>query len=159
MKMKKKILIISNLPIKDVNAGPAIRCINIAKVLNKKYDCKLYAKECSDIQKQKNSFLIDGNIFKIIKEFINADIIFSQPSRFKYLFLSRLFNKKIIIDLYDPTDLENLEMYKECSDLKSRMILKYSNLRLKYSILIGDYFVCASEKQRDYWIGYLQAMR
>lgn len=154
----KKILLISNLPISDKNAGPAIRYMNITKVLLEKYKCCLFAYKCSSNQKEKYSFLRDGNIFKYIKELQQSDIIINQPSRFRYLFLARLFRKKIIIDLYDPTDIENLEMYKQMNGFKAKMIRMYSKMRLMYALKVGDYFVCANETQRDYWIGYLQAV-
>lgn len=156
--MKKKILLISNLPITDKNAGPAIRYINITKVLSKNYECCLFSHKCSNEQKKKYSFLQDGNIFKYIKELKNTDIVINQPSRFRYLFLARLFKKKIIIDLYDPTDVENLEMYKQINGVKSKLVRMYSKLRLVYALKLGDYFVCANEIQKDYWIGYLQAV-
>ena len=142
------------MPIKNKSAGPSIRMISISKILNKKYKCKLYSKEIDEDQFKKYNFL-SKNFWK---DFIKADIIYSQPSRFRYLFLSKLFRKKIIIDLYDPTDIENLEMYKDTNKIKWVLIQKYANLRLKYSIKIGHYFVCATETQRKYWIGYFQSL-
>lgn len=156
--MSKKILLISNLPILEQNSGPAIRYINIAKVLVKKYKCCLFASKSSKNQQEKYTFLKCGNIFKYIKELKKSDIVINQPSRLRYLFFARLFRKKIIIDLYDPTDIENLEMYKYTNSLKSRMIRMYSKCRLIYALKIGDYFLCTSEIQKDYWIGYLQAV-
>ena len=154
----KKILLISNLPVTDKNTGPAIRYMNITKILLEKYECLLFASKCSNSQKKKYSFLVDGNIFTYIKKLKNSEIVINQPSRFKYLFLARLFRKKIIIDLYDPTDIENLEMYKHVNSIKARMKRMYAKRRLIYALKIGDYFVCANEMQRDYWIGYLQAI-
>lgn len=147
------LLIVSNQTIKAKMAGPAIRYFNIYNSFKNLYNCKLMSPRYKDINNDKN--IIKLNIWSFIKELKSSDIIVSQPSRFKYLLLSRLFNKKIVIDLYDPMDIENLEMYKESNNFKTRMKLMYTHLRLKFSIMIGDYFLCANEIQRDYWIGYL----
>lgn len=147
------LLIVSNQTIKAKMAGPAIRYFNIYNSFKNLYNCKLMSPRYKDINNDKN--IIKLNIWSFIKELKSSDIIVSQPSRFKYLLLSRLLNKKIVIDLYDPMDIENLEMYKESNNFKTRMKLMYTHLRLKFSIMIGDYFLCANEIQRDYWIGYL----
>lgn len=136
-------------------SGPSIRMISIAKELSKKFTTILYASRIEESEYSKYDFLSKGNV---IKDIMKADYIYSQPSRLRYLFFSRFLKKKIIIDLYDPTDIENLEMYKDKVGLKSRLKQFYTTYRLKYSIKIADYFVCSNEVQRDYWIGYLQGL-
>lgn len=152
--MEEKVLIISHMPIKTKCTGPSLRFINIAKILNDRFKTKLYARKIDDNQKKTLSFLTTH----FWKSILNATIVYSQPSRLRYLLMERLLNKKIIIDLYDPTDIENLEMYKNSNSFKSKLIKNYSSFRLKFSILIADYFVCSNEKQKDYWIGYIQGM-
>lgn len=152
--MEEKVLIISHMPIKTKCTGPSLRFINIAKILNDRFKTKLYARKIDDNQKKTLSFLTTH----FWKSILNATIVYSQPSRLRYLLIERLLNKKIIIDLYDPTDIENLEMYKNSNSFKSKLIKNYSSFRLKFSILIADYFVCSNEKQKDYWIGYIQGM-
>lgn len=152
-----KVLILSNQAIKKKMAGPAIRYFNIYEQLKNKYQCKLlspgYENDKEDVNIQKLTMI---NFIKTLKE---SEVIISQPSRFKYLLLSRLMNKKIVIDLYDPMDIENLEMYKNINSFKVKMKLKYTHLRLKFSLSIGDYFLCANKIQRDYWIGYLSGLK
>jgi GT2 family glycosyltransferase/glycosyltransferase involved in cell wall biosynthesis len=60
-----------------------------------------------------------------------------------------------VIDLYDPTVLENLERFAnrpqpEQLGLHQTGLTAYNDL-----LQLGDFFVCASEKQRDYWLGAL----
>lgn len=153
----KKVLLISNLPIEERNSGPSIRYINIAKVLNSKFKCALYASKVSDNQKEKLDFLFSGNFFKLMKEMIKSEVIVSQPTRIRYLLLSRILRKRIVIDLYDPTDIENLEMYKDAKDIVSLLKSKYSTIRLRLALMIGDYFLVSNDIQKKYWIGYLQA--
>lgn len=153
-----RLLIVSNQTIKKKMAGPAIRYFNIYNYFKSKYNCKLLSpKYREDYKKDKNIQKL--NLVNFVCNLMKSDVIISQPSRFSYLLLSRLFNKKIVIDLYDPMDIENLEMYKNINSFKVKMKLMYTHLRLKFSLLIGDYFLCANETQRDYWIGYLSAIR
>jgi GT2 family glycosyltransferase/glycosyltransferase involved in cell wall biosynthesis len=66
-------------------------------------------------------------------------------------------SKFIIVDLYDPTVLENLERFSarpmdEQNGLHQLGVTAYNEL-----FKLGDFFVCASEKQRDYWLGALSS--
>lgn len=61
----------------------------------------------------------------------------------------------VIVDLYDPTTLENLERFaarplEEQQALYQVGVATYNDL-----FALGDFFICASEKQRDYWLGGL----
>ena len=68
------------------------------------------------------------------------------------------FSGKIIVDLYNPFNLESLEMFKD-SEISERLRIDQSNnYIIKLQLAIGDFFICASEKQRDYWTGMLSAM-
>jgi hypothetical protein len=67
----------------------------------------------------------------------------------------RHMSQHCIVDLYDPTVLENLERFSTWPlDERRRLhqigVTAYSDL-----FALGDFFICASEKQRDYWLGAL----
>ena len=69
----------------------------------------------------------------------------------------RDLGKPAIVDLYDPFELEKLaqsptvqEQYRVPIDVES-----VAHLRLEGAI--GDYFICANERQRDFWLGTLLA--
>ncbi|MEM7112876.1 MAG: glycosyltransferase [Chloroflexota bacterium] len=64
----------------------------------------------------------------------------------------------LIIDLYDPMLLENLERFAnrpadEREGLHQLGITTFNRL-----FAAGDFFICASEKQRDYWLGALSVV-
>lgn len=62
-----------------------------------------------------------------------------------------------IIDLYDPMVLENLERFANKS-IPERDGLHQLGVRTFNDLFaFGDFFICASEKQRDYWLGALTA--
>ncbi|MGH7862888.1 MAG: glycosyltransferase family 1 protein [Candidatus Dormibacteraceae bacterium] len=63
--------------------------------------------------------------------------------------------RHLVVDLYDPFPLENLHMHGEAS-LPDRMrIDAYDRSVLSRLIRSADMFMCASERQRDFWAGWL----
>ncbi|HEY76454.1 MAG TPA: glycosyltransferase family 4 protein [Thermoflexia bacterium] len=65
--------------------------------------------------------------------------------------------KPLVVDLYDPFLLEDLQR-KAHMDWLDRLI-SYENYleALWLQLRAGDFFICAGEKQRDYWLGMLSA--
>ncbi len=70
-----------------------------------------------------------------------------------YPFLAKM-NKPLVIDLYDPFLLEILQRPRSQETNSYRHYLE----ALRIQLLAGDFFICAGEKQRDYWLGMLSAM-
>ena len=68
-------------------------------------------------------------------------------------------SKVIVVDLYDPFHLEQLELSRH--DPFDRRVLEVGeSVRvLNQQIRRGDFFLSASEKQRDFWLGQLSAMQ
>jgi hypothetical protein len=63
----------------------------------------------------------------------------------------------IAVDVYTPLDLEGLELRQGVSeDAVDWNLVDVSVLRQQFKI--GDFFFCASERQRDYWLGMLSAL-
>ena len=71
----------------------------------------------------------------------------------------RELNIPIAVDLYVPYLLESLVWHDR--DNWSEWIPAYEEyLRVQLDLLrIGDFFFCASERQRDYWLGWLHAQK
>jgi glycosyltransferase involved in cell wall biosynthesis len=69
----------------------------------------------------------------------------------------RTLGKPLVVDLYDPFTLENL-VYFAGERLPFREAIHGEHLAvLNEQLRAGDYFLCASERQRDYWLGMLAA--
>jgi hypothetical protein len=63
-------------------------------------------------------------------------------------------DKVMVVDLYDPFHLEQLELSRETSEHDVRVEVVASTVAvLNEQIARGDFFLCASEKQRDFWLG------
>ncbi len=58
-----------------------------------------------------------------------------------------------VVDLYDPFIVENLHYYSE----RGSEVFQHDHLTLTTSIVRGDYFLCASEAQRLFYLGMMLA--
>jgi glycosyltransferase involved in cell wall biosynthesis len=63
----------------------------------------------------------------------------------------------VVVDLYDPFQLEQLEQAKDLGEVRRREIVFGSVDVLAVQAALGDVFLCASSKQRDLWLGQLGA--
>ena len=61
----------------------------------------------------------------------------------------------LVVDGYDPHTLETLALFSGSPEQESLHRRRECVLRLQ--CLSGDFFICASERQRDWWLGLLEA--
>lgn len=74
-----------------------------------------------------------------------------------YPFITEL-EKPLMIDLYDPFLLAGLQ--RTAAEALTRQLKtneQYLDV-LHHQLRVGDFFLCAAEKQRDYWLGMLSAL-
>lgn len=163
-KRKSKMLIISSDKIGAKMAGPGIRYLEIGKQLSNVCDITIATPGKCDLDLTKyNIELISyglGNTKEIIDTFRQSDIILIQGVWLEIIPELKMYCKDriMIVDLYDPYTIENLEVHKE-KDMYTRQKFHDSDLNaLLNQIRFGDYFICANEKQKDFWIGMLAAL-
>lgn len=76
---------------------------------------------------------------------------------YQFPFLKEL-DKPFIVDVYTPIVLENLEVHT-VRTMPQRKTVHERDLNVVLDQLRrGDFFVCANERQRDYWLGMLSAL-
>jgi len=59
-----------------------------------------------------------------------------------------------VVDLYDPFIIENLHYY----DSRGAEVFTHDHATLIHSLLRGDFFLCASDAQRLFWLGTMLAV-
>ncbi|AGK97871.1 glycosyltransferase [Clostridium pasteurianum] len=163
-KRKNNMLIISSDKIGNKMAGPGIRYSEIAKQLSAICSITLAApNQCELNLKQYDINSVEFSINKtkdLVDAFRTTDIVLIQGVWLELIpELKQYCNDRIIIvDLYDPFTIENLEVHK-AKDMDTRNLFNNSDLNaLLNQIRLGDYFICANEKQKDFWIGMLSAL-
>ncbi len=68
------------------------------------------------------------------------------------------YHGRLIIDLYDPIAFENLELFRRQPPHQRQTLAERDVTLLRLLIERGDHFLCATERQRDLYIGALLAM-
>ena len=63
----------------------------------------------------------------------------------------------MIVDLYDPIFLEDLELNRSLPEPERTGQIANAVRVFEEQAARGDFFLCASEKQRDLWMGFLAA--
>ena len=82
------------------------------------------------------------------------DVTVAQHIPYLYAEPEVLDNRHLVIDLYAPWILEKLE-YARIDPERGEAHRQDDLTILKRLLGLGDFFMCASERQRDYWLGTL----
>jgi glycosyltransferase involved in cell wall biosynthesis len=154
-----RILVVSNDRIGTTMAGPGIRYFNFARELAKAHDVTLMVPEPVDIPIE--GFQVveaqehGGRAFRDYAE--RFDVLVAQnllPWTMRALVKARV---RVVYDLYDPFLVENLGLFahQEGSTRYQDAILRANALAQEVALATGDAFLCASERQRDLWLGML----
>jgi GT2 family glycosyltransferase len=156
--IKRKILIISSEIVSREMAGPAIRVWNFAKVLSEEMDVTLAIPNNIDLPEQVFK-MVQYKDESTLKELINvSDIILCEGMTFAKYRCIRNSDKYIIMDIYDPYNLATLVEYRDETIERQFDVYKSVYLTVNEMMYYGDFYICASERQRDFWIGMLAAL-
>lgn len=154
----KKVLSITLEPIARNMAGPAIRCVELSKQIATHCDVTVYSPRNSDLQSKditdRDRFRLSSGLSKsaLYELARQSDILFLQANVLKAFPLLARLDKYIVVDLYDPFLLAILAQFEE----EKRSLNASYNLMhqvLEQHMALADFSVCASERQRDYWLG------
>ncbi len=66
---------------------------------------------------------------------------------------------RVIFDIYDPETFETLELMRHERPLRRQLFHDLGLDRLHDALHTGHHFMCASEKQRDLWLGAMLGLR
>jgi len=144
--------------LKPQMAGPAIRAWQIAAALAPDHDVRLVT--TSDCLLTSPDFDVRPIDTEQDARELEAwcDVLFFQGNVLDgYPFLNKT-SKVVIVDLYDPFHLEQLEQTREHPAETRRLVVGNAVADANKQCLRGDFLVCASEKQRDFWLGHLAAL-
>jgi glycosyltransferase involved in cell wall biosynthesis len=155
-----KILLITLEPIGNRMAGPAIRCVELGKQLAKHFTVTLFSpySTSDDLSFVNCDLKLGLNKKDLLSLAHNQDILIIQANVLKqYPQLSQL-NKFLVVDLYDPF-LFNIHLqYDEHPPSIASAIFRLMHKLIEKHMLLADFSICASERQRDYWLGRFCAL-
>lgn len=137
-------------------AGPAIRAWEISRALSKGCNVRLVTfGACSRQGEGFEVAQVDVGGFRAEVEAV--DVVIMQgfvAQTFPWL---QQVSQCIVVDLYDPFHLETLEVDRYRSEPARWEALARARAELDAQVHRGDLFCCASDRQRDLWLGHLAA--
>lgn len=154
-----RLLIISHDRVGSRMAGPGIRYWELARALAAHGPVSLIAPQLIDLVTPgvTTGHYHWGNAASLAPWLSQADVILANG----YLFeahpeLAQVAARRII-DLYDPTLLENIELLRDAPAAERDQRLRHDLALLGRQLAAGDHFLCATERQRDLYLGALLA--
>jgi glycosyltransferase involved in cell wall biosynthesis len=149
------VLILNHEPLSELLAGPSIRNWELAHALSGRFDVTIAAPGPGARQSAD---------FKVVEwgEELPLDLVRASDvvkvSGFVLAQHPRVAEARhLVVDLYDPFPLENLHMYEEVPAEERYRIAALDREAQTALIRAGDVFLCASERQRDFWLGWMAA--
>jgi glycosyltransferase involved in cell wall biosynthesis len=132
-------------------AGPAIRSVELARALLPAVSPMIVAHRVDpDAQLPCPAATVSADVLRTLLADVDA-VVLQGPVTDWYPEVLRSA-VPIAVDLYDPMHLEVLQGAGAVDELPYVLNLVVDQLRR------GDFFFCASERQRDYWLGMLSSL-
>jgi len=154
-----RVLVVSAEPVGAAMAGPAIRARELAVALADHHAVTLAAPATTDAGDDRVAVVAAGfaDYDPLAAAVAAADVVVAQdlPTRL----LSRLpkLGTRLVADLYNPTVFEVLEAGRDKAPVARRRQQKGVTVGAIARLAAADHVVCASEKQRDLWLGVMAA--
>lgn len=150
-------LIVCNDVIGAKMAGPAIRCVEIARQLASEHAVVLAAPNVS-LQVATPFEIIEFSSQRFRQAADEADIVVVQGDALRAHPFLKDSSAVLVADLYCPIPLEYHQV-SDGVDMETRTLTgAYLADVVREQLAYADHFICASERQRNYWLGALTAM-
>ncbi|MBN9376555.1 MAG: glycosyltransferase [Cellulomonas sp.] len=150
----QRILVVTGEPLLEKMAGPAIRAWEIAKALADEHDVWLVS--TGGCRVSSDTFRVSSEWGDGLSKALEwADVIVFQGLLLEVAPWLAATSKILVADLYDPMHLEQLEQAKDLPPGERELAVADATRVLNETIARADFMLCASEKQRDFWLGQL----
>ncbi len=157
---RRRVVVITGDSIGMKMAGPAMRAWKISEALSLQSDVRLVtwntANRSAEGFEVHRVRLHNEREMAVHEDW--ADVIIFQGHAMHHFETIRRSSKVMVVDLYDPMHLEQLEQGREWGTPQWRAQVESATEVLNQQLLRGDFFLCASERQRLFWLGQLAAL-
>jgi glycosyltransferase involved in cell wall biosynthesis len=157
---RRHVLVITGDALGEKMAGPGLRAWKISEALSAEHDVRLVtwnaAKRHSDRFEVAHVQLQNERQMAVHEEW--ADVIFFQGYALHHFTTLQKSEKIVVADIYDPMHLEQLEQGREFGTERWTNIVRSATEVLNAQLSRADFFLCASERQRLFWLGQLAAL-
>jgi GT2 family glycosyltransferase len=153
-----RVLVATGDTLRPAMAGPAIRAWHIACALSKEHEVELVSTTACEGLSHPDFGVRKVDAHELHRLVRWADIIVFQGFVMFENPVISASRKIVVADIYDPFHLEQLEQARDADEYDRRKIVQSATDVLNQQLARGDFFTCASAKQRDFWLGQLAAM-
>lgn len=139
-------------------SGPGIRALELARVLSTDHEVRLVSTVAADLEVAgvETGTAITAAEVKDLASWCDI-LVFQGLLLVNHPWLVES-SSTMVVDLYDPFHLEFLEQGRALPiEERNRQLLRIV-AAVNQQLERGDYFLCASSKQRDFWLGQLTAV-
>lgn len=156
-----RVLILTGDPIGVRIAGPAIRAINIGRELQRHgHEVRLVTTTTADRPDMPFSTHAidrsDDRAFRVHERW--AEVIIFQGYGMSQFPTLRSTDRYVVADVYDPMHLEMLEQGRELPAATWALRVAAARDALNEQLRRADFVLCASERQRLFYLGHLAAL-
>lgn len=155
-----RVLVITGDPIGPKMAGPAIRAWNMAQLLA--IDNEVALMTTTLLEPVDASFELHrvkpGEDAAFARLLAWADVIVFQGHAMAQFDALRTTEKVVVADIYDPMHLEMLEQGRELGRATWELRVTTATRVLNEQLALADFFLCASERQRLFYLGQLTTL-
>jgi glycosyltransferase involved in cell wall biosynthesis len=159
--MMSRVLIATNEFVRRAMAGPGIRAYELGRLLHRTgHEVRLAVPVSTDLDPQPFEIVTyDPRRTNDLREAaIGRDVAVVSCAVLPHSPILRRLVPQLVVDLNDPFHLEQLA--SGATDAQSRAYADWPDViaSLDEQLRIGDFFLAASDRQRDHWIGALSAL-
>lgn len=152
-----RILVVTGDTLGSKMAGPAMRAWHIAHEVSRVAEVRLVSTTKCDISTDEFLTLYADDA-ELRRQIEWCEVLVFQGHVIHHHPWIAQTDKIIVADIYDPMHLETLEQGKFLSAAERMAFTLQTTEVLNVQVERADFMLCASEKQRDFWLGQLAAM-
>ena len=155
-----RVLLIASDTIGERMAGSGIRYWNLARILGAQQPVTLATPNETSLPSPAGVTMTpytgsEDERGRTLAALVAAhDVVVAQHLPYLYTDSEVLASRALVVDLYAPWIVEKLE-YSRVDPERGEADRKDDVTILNRLLALGDYFLCASERQRDFWLGAL----
>jgi GT2 family glycosyltransferase len=154
---RRRIVVLTGDVLEPKMAGPAIRAWHMASTLAREHEVQLASTQESSLSHPDFPVrVVDERELEDLEAW--CDVLIFQGNLMRQHAVLRDTKKIVVTDIYDPFHLEVLEQARNLDPPRRLLAVQSSTDVLNEQLRRGDFFLCASEKQRDFWLGQLAAV-
>jgi glycosyltransferase involved in cell wall biosynthesis len=150
-----RVLVVSREPVGRSMAGPAVRALELARSVARHCHVTLAAPAPSVLEEEGIELVEarDEDFGRMLECLRTHDVVVAMQLPAQLLRYVQKLPIRYVADLYNPLMIELLEAMADAGAPREHSVARRLTQKVRAQCAVADFVVCASEKQRDLWIG------